>query len=144
MRSRMTMCTAAALGLWTGTALGHDGPLARPELMLQARVAGMPRGAEQEVRVLTATIAPGGETAFHSHRFPVTIYILEGSFSLEMEGRPAVTVNAGEALVEPAGVRMTGYNRSATAPMRVVIFYVSDPQTPFLDPVEPAAVRPRR
>lgn len=30
---------------------------------------------------------------------------------------------------------MTGYNRSATDRMRVVIFYVSDPETPFLHPV---------
>jgi hypothetical protein len=30
---------------------------------------------------------------------------------------------------------MTGYNRSATDALRVVIFYVSDPDTPFLDPV---------
>jgi hypothetical protein len=28
---------------------------------------------------------------------------------------------------------MTGYNRSATEPMKVVIFYVADPGTPFLD-----------
>jgi hypothetical protein len=37
--------------------------------------------------------------------------------------------------VEPPHVRMTGYNRSATQPLRVVIFYVSDPGTPFLDEV---------
>jgi hypothetical protein len=30
---------------------------------------------------------------------------------------------------------MTGYNRSATEPLRVIIFYVSDPDTPFLDMV---------
>ena len=37
------------------------------------------------------------------------------------------------AMVEPPQVKMTGYNRSSTEPMRVVIFYVSDPDTPFLD-----------
>jgi hypothetical protein len=30
---------------------------------------------------------------------------------------------------------MTGYNRSRSDPLRVVIFYVSDHYTPFLDPV---------
>ena len=30
---------------------------------------------------------------------------------------------------------MTGYNKSPNEPMRVVIFYVSDPDTPFLDMV---------
>jgi hypothetical protein len=31
---------------------------------------------------------------------------------------------------------MTGHNRSATDPIRLVIFYVSDPDTPFFDPVQ--------
>jgi hypothetical protein len=32
-------------------------------------------------------------------------------------------------------VKMTGYNRSGAESLRVVIFSVSDPDTPFLDPV---------
>jgi hypothetical protein len=40
---------------------------------------------------------------------------------------------AGQALAEPPGVKMTGYNRSATEPLRAVIFYASDQDTPFLD-----------
>jgi hypothetical protein len=42
-------------------------------------------------------------------------------------------VRAGEAMVEPPNVAMTGYNPSATEKTRVVIFYVSTPETPFLD-----------
>lgn len=40
---------------------------------------------------------------------------------------------ADESIVEPPNVKMTGYNRSATEPLKVVILYVSDPDTPFLD-----------
>lgn len=65
----------------------------------------MPRGERQEVQVLTATIAPGQSTVFHTHRFPVTAYMLEGAFTLEMEGRDTVTVRAGQSLIEPPGVR---------------------------------------
>ena len=106
---------------------------ARPNLVLRETVAGMPRGESQEVQVLTAQFAPGQATVFHTHRFPVTVYILEGALTLELEGRPTVVVRAGESLVEPPGVRMTGYNRSTTDPIRLVIFYVGDPGTPFLD-----------
>ena len=35
--------------------------------------------------------------------------------------------------MEPPNVKMSGYNGSTTEPMRVVTFYVSDPDTPFLD-----------
>lgn len=108
-------------------------PAAPPPPVLREIVAGMPRGDRQEVRVLVATVEPGGKTPFHTHRFPVTVYVLEGVFTLEMEGRGPVTVKAGQAMVEPPQVKMTGYNRSGTEPVRVVIFYVSDPDTPFLD-----------
>lgn len=106
---------------------------ARPELIHREVVTGMPRAERQEVQVLTATIAPGQRTVFHTHRFPVTVYMLEGAFTLEMEGREPVTVRAGQSLVEPPNVRMTGYNRSAAETIRLVIFYVGDPGTPFLD-----------
>jgi len=65
----------------------------------------------------------------------VIVYVLEGSFTLELEGRAPRTVKAGEAMVEPPNVKMTGYNRSATDLLRVLIVYTSDPDTPFLDPV---------
>ena len=107
--------------------------LAKPNLLLQEVVAGMPKGDKQEVRVLTATSKPGDQTVYHTHRFPVTVYVLEGTFTLELDGRPPIAVKAGEALVEPPRVPMTGYNRSATETTKVVIFYVADPGTPFID-----------
>jgi quercetin dioxygenase-like cupin family protein len=103
---------------------------------LSELVSGMPKAEKQQVRVFTATLEPGDKTVFHTHRFPVTLYILEGAFTLELEGRSPITIKAGEAMVEPPNVKMIGYNRSTTEPMRVVTFYVSDPDTPFLDPIQ--------
>ena len=122
---------AFAAGFFINPASAQE--LAKPELLAREIVQGMPKGDKQEVRVLTATIQPGGKTPFHTHRFPVTVYILEGTFTLELEGRAPVVLKAGQSYVEPANVKMTGYNKSANEPMRVVIFYVSDPDTPFLD-----------
>lgn len=98
-------------------------------------VEGMPHGEKQEVRVFTANFKPGDKTLFHTHRFPVTVYILKGSFTLELEGREPIVVKAGESFVEPPGVKMTGYNRSTAEPLSLVIFYVSDPDTPYLGPI---------
>jgi quercetin dioxygenase-like cupin family protein len=129
--------TLAALALTSGGAVGQERGIVRPDPpVLRETVGGMPRGEQQELRVLTATFKPGDKTVFHTHRFPVTVYILEGAFTLEMEGRAPVTIKAGQAMVEPPNVKMTGYNRSATDPIRLVIFYVSDPETPFLDPIQ--------
>ncbi len=115
--------------------MAQDATTARPDLLLREVVAGMPRGDKQEVRVLTASFKPGDKTIFHTHRFPVTVFILEGAFSLELEGRMPITVKTGQAFIEPPNVKMTGYNRSNSEPLRVIIFYVSDLDTPFLDPI---------
>jgi quercetin dioxygenase-like cupin family protein len=131
---RKLLAVAALLAAATpAPAPAQEPGLARPNLLLRETVTGMPRGERQEVQVMTATFRPGDRTVFHTHRHPVTVYVLEGAFTLELEGRETVTVRAGEALVEPPGVRMTGYNRSADAPLRVVIVYVAEPGTPFLD-----------
>jgi quercetin dioxygenase-like cupin family protein len=128
----ITLAFAALVIALTSTAQ-EQGPTRPPPPLLREIVQGMPKGENQEVRVLVATLKPGEATPFHTHRFHVTVYVLEGIFTLEMEGRPPITAKAGQAIVEPPQVRMTGYNRSSTEPMRVVIFYVSDPDTPFLE-----------
>jgi len=116
-------------------ATAQETNLAKPHLVMKQTVEAMPKGEKQDVSVLTASFKPGDQTVFHTHRFPVTVYVLEGTFTLQFDGRPEVTVKAGEAYVEPPNVKMTGYNRSATEPLKVVIFYVGDPNTPFLDPI---------
>jgi quercetin dioxygenase-like cupin family protein len=130
---RLTLLVALAPLLLTA-ALAQDHGTARPDLVVTEIVTGMPKGDRQEIKVLTATLKPGDKTPFHTHRFPVTAYILEGAFTLEMEGRPPVTIKAGQSIVEPPNVKMTGYNRAAE-PVKIVIFYVSDPDGPFLDVV---------
>ncbi len=128
-------CGLALLILLTASAsTAQDAAQAKPDLLAREIVEGMPRGEKQEVRILTATLKPGDRTPFHTHRFPVAVYVIEGAFTLEIEGRAPLVVKAGQALIEPARAKMTGYNRSTTEPLRVVIFYASDPDTPFLDP----------
>jgi quercetin dioxygenase-like cupin family protein len=108
---------------------------AKPELVFSDVLRGMPRGENQAIRVFTASFKPGDKTVVHTHRSPVTVYILEGAFTLELDGREPIVVKAGQAFVEPPNIKMTGYNRSTTDPLRLVIFYVSEPGTPFLDPL---------
>src|SRR5215212_7811832 len=116
--------------------MAHAQGAAKPEMVLKEVVSGMPKGDKQEVRVLTAKFKPGDKTVFHTHRFPVTVYILEGAFTLELEGRPPVILTAGKSFVEPPNVKMIGYNRSSSESLRVLIFYVSAPDTPFLDAIK--------
>ena len=138
MRSNLVPGIALLAGLgagdlaWAqqhGTAVPN---ITKPNMVLQQVVEGLPTDDKQTVRVMTATFKPGDKTVYHTHRFPVTVYVLEGAFTLELDGRPPLTVKAGEAMVEPPKVPMTCYNRSDTE-TKVVIFYVSTNDTPFLD-----------
>ena len=135
MNKWMSFSLAFAVLLISLIAIAQERGVVKPQLLLSEIVQGMPKGERQQVRVLTASFQPGDKTMFHTHRFPVTVYVLEGTFTLEMEGREPVTVKDGHAMVMPPHVKMTGYNRSSTEPLRLVIFSVSDPDTPFLDPV---------
>ena len=135
MNKRRSLYFVSAVLLISLVAMAQEQGVIKPQLLLSEIIQGMPKGDKQEVRVLTASFKPHEKTMFHTHRFPVTVYVLEGAFTLEMEEREPVTIKAGQAIVMPSQVKMTGYNRSSTDLLRLVLFNVSDPGTPYLDPV---------
>ena len=100
--------------------------------VLRENVAGLPGGAV-EIRVLSAILRPGDVTPRHSHRFPVTICVHQGVFTLELDGQPPMDIGAGQAFVEPPGVDMIGRNLGKV-PAQMTMFYVCEPGTPFADP----------
>jgi quercetin dioxygenase-like cupin family protein len=73
-------------------AMAQEHGVIKPQLLLREIVQGMPKGEKQEVRVLRANFQPGDRTLFHTHRFPVTVCVLEGAFTLEMEGRESQSI----------------------------------------------------
>ncbi len=127
-----TMIAGLSVGV---TRSSEDKGMAKLTPIHREIVGGLPASPEQEVRVLLATLFPGDVTPHHSHRYPVTVYMLEGTFTLALEGRDPVAIKGGEVFVEPAGLGMTGSNRG-TAPARMVLFYVCRPGEPFADPVK--------
>jgi quercetin dioxygenase-like cupin family protein len=98
----------------------------------------LPRGSRQEVRVLHAVLQPGDVTPRHSHRFPVTVYVTEGVFTLRLDGREPISIGPGQVFVEPPHVNMIGSN-DGKVPAVTILFYVCRPDTPFADPVDRAA-----
>ncbi|WP_167434258.1 cupin domain-containing protein [Mesorhizobium helmanticense] len=134
---KTTEIGSAISGLTVGvTTSARETGAAKLKVLHREATAAMPKAPDQEIRVLLATLDPGDCTPYHSHRFPVTVYMLEGAFTLELDGREAITVKAGEIFVEPPLVKMTGRNLDAGQTARMVLFYVSDPNVPFADPAE--------
>lgn len=129
-----TMIAGLTVGV---TRSAQDSGMAKLTPLHREAVSGMPQQAEQEVRVLFATLLPGDVTPRHSHRHPVTVFMTEGVFTLELDGREPVAVKPGEVFVEPAGIPMTGRN-TGDVPARMALFYVCEPGVPFADPVAAA------
>jgi quercetin dioxygenase-like cupin family protein len=59
--------------------------------------------AGQEVIQVRVDIPPGVLAARHSHPGVEIAYVLEGSLEYQFDGKPPVTLKAGEALFIPAG-----------------------------------------
>jgi hypothetical protein len=65
---------------------------------------GMPKARDGSLRVLAATVKPGPRLRSIPNRFPVTVYVLGGNLHWRWRTR-AVTVKAGQAMVEPPQVK---------------------------------------
>lgn len=59
--------------------------------------------AQREVIQVRVDFAPGASFGDHTHPGAEVAYVLEGTLEYRLEGRPPVTLRAGEALFIPAG-----------------------------------------
>jgi quercetin dioxygenase-like cupin family protein len=125
-----TMTAALTVGV---TRSAEDSGMAKLTPLHRETVQGMPSGREQEIRVLSALLLPGDVTPYHWHRHPVTVYMLEGIFTLELDGHEPVDIEAGQVFIEPAAVKMTGRNKG-DVPARMVLFFVCEPNEAFAEP----------
>jgi quercetin dioxygenase-like cupin family protein len=57
----------------------------------------------REVIQVRVELAPGVAFPKHSHPGEEIVYVLEGSLEYELEGKPPVTLKAGDVLFVPAG-----------------------------------------
>lgn len=57
----------------------------------------------REVVQVRVDLAPGAVAPRHSHPGEEIVYVIEGSLEYQVDGRPAVTLKAGEVLFIPAG-----------------------------------------
>ena len=67
---------------------------------LQQHDLGIPGREVVQVRV---DIAPGVLAPDHSHPGEEIVYVIEGTLEYRLEGKPPVTLKAGEVLFIPAG-----------------------------------------
>ena len=78
----------------------------------------------REVIQVRVDLAPGVAFPLHSHPGEEIAYVLEGLLEYELEGRPPVTLKAGEALFIPAGAKHSAKNVGTTNAAELATYLV--------------------
>jgi quercetin dioxygenase-like cupin family protein len=92
-----------------------------------------PAGAEGKIVSINHYKMPaervGGR---HYHSGPTYVYVLQGTLTIEEDGKPTQTLEAGNLYVEPIGNPMQAFNKSADEPMELLVFQVQNEGEPLM------------
>jgi quercetin dioxygenase-like cupin family protein len=69
--------------------------------------------------------APGSKFGRHTHPGEEVIYVLEGLLEYEVDGRPPVTLKAGDVLFIPAGIVHAAKNAGTTNAAELATYIVT-------------------
>ena len=85
----------------------------------------------REVVQVRVDFDPGAAFGAHTHPGEEIIYVLEGSLEYQVEGKPAVTLHAGDVLFIPAGTIHAAKN-VGSSPAKELATYVVEKGKPLL------------
>jgi quercetin dioxygenase-like cupin family protein len=92
-----------------------------------------PANPAYEAVVGVAEIPAGASAGRHRH-FGIEVgYVLEGTVTVEPEGRPATTLTAGQAFKNDAGVHNA--KNPGSTPTRILAVYIVEKGKPLAEPV---------
>jgi quercetin dioxygenase-like cupin family protein len=136
-KAKLTLAAAAmaagVIGAWGIQSLeAQDKPAAFKRTPLQKH--DLTAQGREGVQVL-AEFAPGAAAGRHTHPGEEMGYVLEGTLQLEIEGKPPVTLNAGQAFFVPAGVVHDGKN-IGKGPLKVLATYIVEKGKPVATPAK--------
>jgi quercetin dioxygenase-like cupin family protein len=129
-RVTIILCSILAVG----TALGEVGNLnaQQPSLkrteVLRVNMAGM---EDKEAHMWVAEIAPGAATGKHSHATPRFVYVIEGSVTVEIDGKSQQIFEAGEGFQEMPDVVHNFRNASTTKAAKALGFQIAGKGQPL-------------
>ena len=126
----LTTIAAAAIGSQIAFASEQEyKPKVNVIPLVQTKLAGV---EGKEVIIKRFDIPPGFVGAKHYHPGPVFVYVLEGEFTVETEGKKRQTFKAGELYEEPVRQPMLGRNLSTTDNLKLLVFQVGDAGKPMM------------
>jgi quercetin dioxygenase-like cupin family protein len=119
-----------AVGVLGHRMLSAQEQLRKGTILQRAELTGV-KG--KDAILVLRDLPPGAESGKHMQSGNEIVYILEGSVILEMQGKPPVTLKAGEAFQTKPGEVHNVKNASPTAPGKALAFYVAKKGAPLAD-----------
>lgn len=92
----------------------------------------LPNAEGKVIHIDHFKLPPGFVGGKHYHSGPVYVYVLDGTFSIDEEGKPTKTFQAGEVYEEPIGTTMQATNKSADEPIELLVIQVADEGEPLM------------
>ncbi|WP_433589960.1 cupin domain-containing protein [Pseudomonas koreensis] len=130
MQRTLILATVAALVSFTGLAQAADAQamswqqgLSRTDLTRQDLGA-----ADREVIQARIDFEPGVTAPRHAHPGVEVAYVISGTLEYQLEGRPAVTLKAGDSLFIPAGVAHVAKNVGSDKGVELATYVVNKGQ----------------
>jgi quercetin dioxygenase-like cupin family protein len=114
---------AGVCALQPQSAVAQDRPSITHVPLLKSE---LPDTQAQEVIVWDTQYAPGAINPRHLHPAAITFHVLSGTGVWQEDGKPPVTLHAGDSLFAPAGTIHSHWNPSTTEPLRFLEFIVAD------------------
>ena len=93
-----------------------------------------PGSPKYEAVMGISEIPPGGTSGKHRHPGIELAYVLDGAVELVHEGKPPVTVKAGEATMNTLGGIHTATNRG-TVPVKILTVYIVEKGKPMAETI---------
>lgn len=118
----ITFALVVVLGLLGSRMLSAQESLTSGTVLQRTELKSAPG---MEAILVLRNVPPGKESGKHTQSGNEIVYILEGSAILEVQGKPPVTLNAGEAFSTVSGEVHNVKNASASAPAQALAFYIA-------------------
>ena len=126
----VALMVGIAVGVLGSRMLSAQEQLRRGTILQRAELTGV-KG--KEALLVLRDLPPGAESGKHMQSGNEIVYILEGAVILEMQGKPPVTLKAGEAFQTKPGEVHNVKNASPTTPGKALAFYVTKKGAPLAD-----------
>jgi len=129
----VTLAVGIALATFGSRSLNAQQEPLKRTMLLRTDLKGL---EGKEAVVLLVELAPAAAAGNHYHPGNEVLYVLEGSGVLEIDGKPLITLQVGGTHhIQPREVH-DARNTSATDPLKILVFWVTDKGQPLTIPVK--------